>query len=35
MQHAEWATDGFLIYFRNDVHPVMGSRVTRTTASPT
>ena len=23
MQHAEWATDGFLIYFRNDVHPVM------------
>jgi uncharacterized protein (DUF302 family) len=21
--HAEWATHGFLIYFRNDVHPVM------------
>ena len=21
--HAEWATHGFVIYFRNDVHPVM------------
>ena len=24
--HAEWAPHGFLIYFRNDVHPVMAAR---------